>query len=143
MAKIQRDATVEKAPTIVVEFLRDFSHAEQWDPGTVTCVRLDGGPVREGSTWRNVSRFLGRETELIYRLQSAAPDRLTFVGENHSARSVDDLTFTPAGLGTRITYRADIRLLGAARFADPLVRFALRLMAGKTMARIQHVINAL
>ena len=143
MARIQRDITVEKSQEQVVEYLKDFSHAEQWDPGTVTCSRLDSGAVREGSTWRNVSRFLGRETELTYRLDLALADRLVFVGTNDAARSMDDLSFAQSGDGTRITYRADIRLRGAAKVADPLVRLALERMAGRVTAQMQRVINAL
>lgn len=143
MAKIRREFTVEKPPVQVVEYLKDFSHAQQWDPGTLSCLRLDNGPLQEGSTWHNVSRFLGRRAELLYRLERALPDRLTFVGENNSARSVDDLSFAGAGTGTRITYRANISLRGTARFADPLVRLALELMAGKVTAQMQKVINAL
>jgi carbon monoxide dehydrogenase subunit G len=143
MAKIRRSFTVDKPPTQVVDYLKDFSHAAHWDPGTLACTPLDPGPVREGSRWHNVSQFLGRRAELNYRLERAQPDRLTFVGENDAARSVDDLTFEPAGAGTRVTYQADIRLLGAARFADPIVRLALARMAGAVVAQMREVINAL
>ncbi len=157
MAKIRRSFTVGKPPGEVVDYLRDFSHAEDWDPGTLTCTRLDPGPVREGSTWHNVSQFLGRRAELTYRLERSLPDRLTFVGDNRSATSIDDLTFEPSsapagatadpvtgtGAGTRITYRAQIRLRGAARLADPLVRLALERRAGEVTSQMQRVINAL
>jgi len=143
MAEIRRSFTVDKPPGVVVDYLRDFARAQDWDPGTLACTRLDSGPVREGSTWHNVSQFLGRRAELTYRLVREHPDRLTFVGENRSATSVDDLTFQPAGSGTRVTYQADIRLRGAARLADPLVRLALTRMAGGVVARMSQVINAL
>ena len=143
MAKIRRSFTVDKPPGEVVDYLKDFSRAQDWDPGTLTCTRLDAGPVHEGSTWHNVSQFLGRRAELTYRLARARPDRLTFVGDNPAATSVDDMTFEPAGAGTRITYQADIRLRGAARLADPLVRLALARMAGGVTARMREVINTL
>ncbi|MBS2965345.1 SRPBCC family protein [Actinocrinis puniceicyclus] len=143
MARIERRFTVAKPLGEVVEYLKDFSHAEQWDPGTVTCTRLDTGPVMEGSTWRNVSQFLGRRTELTYRLDRALPDRLTFAGENGSAVTVDDLAFEPDGAGTRVTYTADIRLRGAARLAEPLARVALEGMAGKVVVKMQETINGL
>ena len=143
MAEIRRSFTVDKPPGVVVDYLRDFARAQEWDPGTLACTRLDSGPVREGSTWHNVSLFLGRRAELTYRLARERSDRLTFVGENRSATSVDDLTFQPAGAGTHVTYHADIRLRGAARLADPLVRVALARMAGGVVARMSQVINAL
>ena len=144
MAKIRRIFTVDKPPSQVVDYLRDFSHAADWDPGTLACTPLDPGPVREGSRWHNVSQFLGRRAELTYRLERARPDRLTFVGENDAATSVDDLTYEAASAGTRVSYQADIRLRGsAARLADPLVRLALGRMAGGVVARMREVINAL
>ena len=143
MAKIRRSFTVDKPMTQVVEYLKDFSHAADWDPGTLTCTPLDPGPAHEGSRWHNVSQFLGRRAELTYRLERAWPDRLTFVGENAAATSVDDITFEAAGAGTRVTYQADIQLRGTARMADPLVRLALGRMAGGVVARMREVINAL
>lgn len=143
MAKIRRSFTVDKPPRQVVDYLRDFSHASDWDPGTLACAPLDPGPAREGSRWHNVSQFLGRRAELTYRLERSLPDRLTFIGENEAARSIDDLTFEPAGEGTRITYQADIQLRGAGRLADPLVRLALGRMAGGVVAQMRDVINAL
>jgi carbon monoxide dehydrogenase subunit G len=143
MARIERSFTVGKPLGEVREYLKDFSHAEQWDPGTESCTRLDSGPIVEGASWRNVSQFLGRRAELTYRLERATPERLTFAGSNGSASAVDDLAFAPEATGTRVTYTADIRLNGAMRVADPLVRVGLERMAGKVVARMQDVINAL
>lgn len=143
MASIRRSIDVGKPVNTVVGYLKDFSHAEQWDPGTETCTRLDAGPPHEGSTWHNVSNFLGRRVELLYRLERAKPDRLTFVGTNAAAQSIDDLTFEPIGDATRITYHARIRLNGTAKLADPLVYLALRGLAGKVATRMQQAINDL
>ena len=143
MAKVRRSFTVDKPPGEVVAYLRDFSHAQDWDPGTIACTRLDPGELHEGSTWHNISQFLGRRTELTYRLQRDDPDRLTFVGTSHTATSTDDLTFAPDGTGTRITYRAHIRLHSVARLADPIVLIALQGIAGDVIARMREVINAL
>ena len=143
MASIQRRIDVGKPVDTVVGYFKDFAHAEQWDPGTETCTRLDTGPLREGSTWHNVSNFLGRRVELLYRLERATPDRLTFVGTNDAAQSIDDLTFQPLGDATRVTYHANIRLRGLARLADPVVYLALRHLAGKVATRLQHAISEL
>jgi carbon monoxide dehydrogenase subunit G len=143
MASIRRRIDVGKPVDTVVGYLKDFAHAEQWDPGTETCTRLDAGPLREGSTWHNVSNFLGRRVELIYRLERATPDQLTFVGTNDAAQSIDDLTFHPLGDATRVTYHANIRLRGLARLADPVVYLALRRLADKVAPRLQHAISEL
>ncbi|MCS7477494.1 SRPBCC family protein [Umezawaea endophytica] len=122
MVNVERRFTVDKPVGVVAEYLKDFANAEQWDPGTRSCVRTDSGPVQVGSTWHNVSEFKGKETELDYRLDRMEPNRLVFVGENKTATSTDDLTLTPAGSGTEVTYHAHIVFHGLAKVADPFLK---------------------
>jgi hypothetical protein len=49
-----------------MEYLKDFTHAEEWDPGTQTCTRNDAGPIAVGTSWHNVSKIFGVTTELTY-----------------------------------------------------------------------------
>ena len=94
MVHIQRTFTVEQPVEVVVDYLKDFGHAEQWDPGTVSCTRVGGGPIEVGTSWDNVSKVRGRETQLSYRLERLEDGRITFVGRNKTATSTDDITFT-------------------------------------------------
>ncbi|MFJ4962731.1 Polyketide cyclase / dehydrase and lipid transport [Streptomyces sp. ADI96-02] len=125
MVDVRRSFTVACPLDRVVAYLRDFSRATEWDPGTRECARTDApasAPVTVGATWHNVSEFRGRRTELTYRLKVEEPDRLVFVGANRTATSTDDLTFRAEGDATRITYHAHIRFKGLARLADPFLR---------------------
>ena len=63
MKHIERTITVDKPAERVWEYLSDFRSTNDWDPGTVLTERTsgDGGA---GTTYRNTSKFLGRETEL-------------------------------------------------------------------------------
>jgi carbon monoxide dehydrogenase subunit G len=135
--------TVDRPMNIVVGYLRDFAHTEQWDPGTVSCVRTDAGPLRVGSTWRNVSTFMGRRAELDYRLARLVSAHLTFVGRNDKAVSVDDITFVPDGARTRITYQANIQFSGVARFAAPFLRREFNRLADEVAEQLPATINAL
>jgi carbon monoxide dehydrogenase subunit G len=120
--RVQRTMTVRRPAEAVVDYLRDFSRTEQWDPGTVSCVREDDGPPREGARWHNVSQFRGRRTELTYRLTTSQDRRLVFTGENRTAETTDDLTFRTVDGGTEVTYRATIRFKGLAALAGPFLR---------------------
>ncbi|MBK1787753.1 SRPBCC family protein [Prauserella cavernicola] len=122
MVDVRRTFTVRAPLDTVVDYLSDFANAESWDPGTVSCARLGTGPVEVGSRWRNVSEFRGKETELVYRLTRRERERLTFVGENKTATSTDDVAFAEVDGGTRIDYRASIRFHGLAKLADPFLR---------------------
>ncbi|MGY0231559.1 SRPBCC family protein, partial [Longispora urticae] len=60
MVHVVRTFLVDRPVDVVVAYLADFSHAPQWDPGTVRCTPTSAGPVQVGSTWTNVSKVLGR-----------------------------------------------------------------------------------
>lgn len=144
MVRVSRSFTVSKPAGAVLGYLQDFSNAVDWDPGTESCQRLDSGPVRVGSTWHNVSRFLGRRAELTYRLDVAEPGRLVFTGTNDGATSTDDIRVTDAGPGTsQVTYQADIQLHGAARLAAFAVKAALERIADRTVSQMQEAVSAL
>jgi hypothetical protein len=129
----------------VVDYLKDFSHAEEWDPGTVSCERIDPGPVQVGSTWHNVSKIAGVSTELLYTLQQLTDDTIVLVGANDTARSVDTITVVPNpdGTGSRVTYEAVIQLKGAAKLAAPNMKIVFEKIGNDTEDDMTTVLNRL
>jgi hypothetical protein len=127
----------------VVGYLADFGNAVRWDPGTVSCVRTDPGPLRAGATWRNVSVFNGRTTELDYRLESWEPDRLTFVGRAKRATATDDLRFAADGEATTIVYDARITFHGLLRLAEPFLRGRFEKLADEVETSMAAVLETL
>ena len=57
MVSVSRTFTVDKPVEAVIAYLADFTNAEQWDPGTVTCVPVDDSPVQVGKLWKNTSKI--------------------------------------------------------------------------------------
>lgn len=143
MVDVERTFTVDRPVEAVVEYLKDFANAERWDPGTVTCTRTDGGPVQVGSRWHDVSKFKGKETELDYRLERLEPNRLTFVGENKTATSTDDLTLRPAGSGTEIAYHAHIVFHGLAKVADPFLKSEFEKLGDDVVVSMTEAVESL
>lgn len=144
MVSVRRTFSLKQEPERVVRYLRDFAHAEQWDPGTKTCVRVGTGEVGVGTTWKNTSEFLGRETELSYELVQDSADHLIFRGTNKTATSTDDLTIVAEGTdSTQLTYVAIIEFNGVARFAGPFVKPAFEKLATKTVAQMTSVLEGL
>ena len=85
---------VQGKPDEVFAYLADFSNTAEWDPGVVSAKKRGGGPVGVGTKFGIVSRFLGREVPLAYRVvQYDPPSRVALEAENASLRSVDTLTF--------------------------------------------------
>ena len=87
MTEISRTFTVRPAPETVLDYLKDFSHAEQWDPGTVECTQEDDAPIALGTRWHNKSKLYGISTELTYELTRDDPDHVVFSGSNKTTCS--------------------------------------------------------
>ena len=103
-------------------YLADFSHAAIWDPGTASAERLDDGPIRVGSRFALGVRMAGSVRPMTYRIVALEPDqKVVLTGEGSGVAATDTMTFTPTDTGTRIHYRADIRLLGWRRVLQPFV----------------------
>ncbi|MGZ4437131.1 MAG: SRPBCC family protein [Nocardioides sp.] len=108
--RLRRTVTTDAPPEKVFAYLADFTTTTEWDPGTVHTERVSGdGGV--GTTYRNVSRFAGRRTELTYTVVDVEPQRrIALRGENGTVKALDTMTFRPAGAGTEVTYTADFDL---------------------------------
>lgn len=123
-------------------YLSDFSTSAEWDPGVVESKRLDHGAVGEASEFRLVARFLGRNTQLTYRVTEYEPPRaVTFLGENATVVSHDRITFEPIATGTRVTYDADLRLKGLIRVVDPVLALAFKRVGDRALAGLSEVLR--
>lgn len=125
--KILRTVTSRRSPEEVFAYLSDFTHTEEWDAGTLRTTRIEGdGGV--GTRYANVSRFLGRKTELTYVVEeSDPPNRLRLRGENKTVVTHDTMTLDPRpDGGTEITYRAEFEFQGLARLVSPLLAPAFK-----------------
>jgi hypothetical protein len=140
---VSRTFSVEPAPDVVVPYLADFSHAEQWDPGTVRCVRDDDGPVVVGSSWHNTSKIAGVSTELTYTLEHLSDQRIVLVGRNETATSTETIDVAPNGSGSTITYRNDVEFNGAAKLAAPLARVVFEKLGNDTERQLIATLNRL
>lgn len=143
MTNVSRTFTVTASPSDVIDYLKDFSHAEQWDPGTERCERLDDGEVRVGSRWHNESKIAGISTELVYELTELTDDTIQFVGKNETATSTDTLTVRPSGSGTELTYEAEIEMKGAAKLGEPVVKLIFEKVGNDTEDDLTKVLNGL
>jgi carbon monoxide dehydrogenase subunit G len=143
MTTVSRTFTVTPEPSTVLDYLTDFAHAEQWDPGTETCTRNDAGPVEVGSNWHNVSKIAGATTELTYTLEKRTADALVFVGRNDTATSTDTISVSADGAGSRITYEADLEMHGVAKLATPAMKLLFEKLGNDTEKQMTEVLNRL
>ena len=139
---VERTFTVARPIEEVFAYLGDFTHTEEWDPGTVTTTRT-GGDGGLGTTYANTSEFMGRRVELTYEtITYDQPVRVQFRGKNKSATATDSLGFSPApGGGTSIHYRADFDFGFLGNLVVPLViRRKLDKVADETIEQMRRAL---
>lgn len=142
MARYRASIETPWTPHDAFAYLSDFSTTAEWDPGIATSERVGAGPIGVGSELRLVARFLGRRAPLTYRIVEHEPPReVTFVAENAAVVSRDRITLQPTPMGAEVTYDADLRLKGALRLADPVLRLAFGRVGDRALAGLCEVLE--
>jgi carbon monoxide dehydrogenase subunit G len=141
MPSITRTFTTTAPPEAAYAYLADFRNAEAWDPGTKTCERT-GGDGGVGTTYRNVSSFLGREVEVTYTTaELAPPTRVHLRGTNEQFEGHDVFEIRASGAGSEVTYTARMGFSGLSRLASPLVQAYLPILARKTVEQLRSCLD--
>jgi hypothetical protein len=143
MSTVSRRFSVTPPPSVVIPYLADFGNAEQWDPGTVRCVREDDGPVQIGATWHNTSKLAGISTELTYTLEQLSERQVVLVGRNDTATSTETIDVTPDGNGSTVIYTNELHFNGFARLATPLAKLLFEKVGNDTERQLSVALNAL
>ena len=124
-------------------YLGDFRNAEDWLPGTHSCVRVSGhGGV--GTVYRSVSTLLGRRLELTHATTEAQhPTRIRLRShrEGFDGEVVFDLVETATGC--EITCTAEVDASGMPGMGARLAPSRLPLLGSKAADRLRTQLDAL
>ncbi|MGZ5378274.1 MAG: SRPBCC family protein [Mycobacterium sp.] len=143
MPTVSRTFSVSPMPHQVIDYLKDFGNAVEWDPGTQQCTRIDSGPIGEGASWRNISKILGVTAELTYTLDSLGASNLVLVGKNKSSTSTEKIYVDAADAGSVITYRNELEMHGLIALFNPALKLYFEKLANDTEKQLTSVLNRL
>ena len=92
-----------------------------------------------GTTYRNVSSFLGHETEVEYRVVAVVPHELfELAGTAPGVDLRDTIRFSEQDGSTTVRYRSELTPHGIGKLASPLVKGGLELLASRVAYRIEE-----
>ncbi len=143
MKSLERTVRVDKPLAQVYDYLVDFENSEEWDAGTVRTTRVSGdGGV--GTTYENVSRFLGRESELTYVVIALEPQRtIALRGENKTVVAHDTITLSGDEQSTEVRYAAEFEFRGVAKYLEPLLTLPLKRLGDDAQDSLQIALDRL
>ncbi len=126
MIRLREAIDVPRPIDEVFAYTSNFGNAAQWDPGVADSRKTSTGPIGVGTAFELRVRFGPRSIPMTYVVREYdPPKRVQLEGNGGSVHALDDIGFAATPRGTRITYTADISLLGASRIVEPLLNGAL------------------
>ena len=129
-------------PDDAFAYMASFDNAAEWDPSVISARRLDTGELGVGSAFHVVSTFAGRKVPLGYEITTFDPGRrVVLEAWSGFFGSVDTISVTAAGTGSRVTYDARLVFKGLARIADPIMQLIFNRVGRKADASLRVQLN--
>jgi uncharacterized membrane protein len=121
MTKIERSIVIDRPIGEVFEFTHDLTKSPLWQSTLVELEVLTDGPMRVGTRWREVRRFLGKRIETVIELTEFEPN-------THSAIKMvsgpiplnGTFALEPVGGATRFTVTGELDAHGFFKLAEPV-----------------------
>lgn len=137
----RRSVAVTGDPAVVADYILDFTTSAEWDPHTVSCRRLDDGPLAVGARYENVQELMGHKTSLEYRVVEYEPGhRVVLEGGNDNVHTRDEITVSATTGGAQVDYDVTVELLGKAKLGEPLLPRAVEKIADDGEEQMRRVL---
>jgi len=130
MTKIERSIVIDRPIDEVFEFTHDLTKNLLWQATLVEVVLLTDGPMRAGSRWREVHRFLGKRIETVVELTEYEPNTRSAVKTVSGPVPLSGTyLLEPVDGATRFTVTGEVNPQGILNLAEPV----LARMAGREL----------
>ncbi|MDH3224479.1 MAG: SRPBCC family protein [Gemmatimonadota bacterium] len=109
--------TIERRVRDVFAYMDDVGREHEWQPHLIEADQTPPGPTRLGTRKRYVSQFLKKRLENTYEVVMIEPgERVVYqTTADSDLQAAVEITWEPAGKGTRVTMRIDGSIAGPLR----------------------------
>ena len=132
MVKVKTSVVINRPVEEVFKFWEDPNNDAQWQTGLVESKQTSEGSPGVGTTFLNVSQFLGRRLEFTVEITEYEPNRRVGFNITSGPFPFSGTTgFEAVEGGTKLTLEAEGDVSGVFKLAEPLVaRIAQRQFEG-------------
>jgi hypothetical protein len=133
---------IRRTPEDVFAFATAWPNYQKWQEGVDESTQTSPGPNAAGTTFRHVSRFMGRRVEVTGQVDEYEPGRsfgyqITSGNFRYGGRQ----TFEPRDGGTDATYTFDAELTGFMMLGQPLLRWVAERRIARDYDRLKALLE--
>ena len=124
MITLRNQLDIDRSIAEVFDFIVNVENAPKWQPAVIETTRITDGPIRVGTQFREVAKFMGRNTNTICEVIELEPlKRFAFKGTSNGPVSYQSTyTFEANGNATRIAIVGNFRFKGVWRLLEPFIK---------------------
>jgi carbon monoxide dehydrogenase subunit G len=137
--RVEFEIEVGRAIEEVFAYLTDLSKLAEWDPRVVSVELETDLPMSVGTRMRETRSLLGRTVEQLVEVSEHEPPRLFSLRILEGPVPLDGRNvLEPIDGGTRIRFRGEGELRGAAKLLQPLMRVAVERQLRRHYQRLRE-----
>ncbi len=140
--------TIQVAGEIAYQGLLDLDSAKLWMQGLVRINRLDEGPIRVGSQWKETRKMFGKEaTEYFEVVELIEPQKIVLrcdgtKGTTGKGEFVFTYTLSSTENHTEVILNGEINgLTGLTKFFGKLIAGTFKKACEKDLDRLKHFLE--
>lgn len=143
MAQYKGTVTSPHAAAEIWSYLADLRSIAEWDPSVEEIQLVSGDPGTVGARYQLEVRFLRSRISLPYvTVAVESPTRVVFTAETESLTVRDEARIlSHADGGSSVVWDAELRLKGARRLLDPLLRLGFSRLGSRAARGLAERLN--
>ena len=143
MIHVETSVTIDRPAEEVFSVLSDLERQPDWVSSIQESEITSGGPVREGTTFRQVVKALGRRMETEATVTEYDPPRaFAFEGGAGPMRMTFRFTVSPEGTGSRIDQVVEGETKGFFKLADSIAARTMKKQFEADLATLKAVLES-
>jgi uncharacterized protein YndB with AHSA1/START domain len=138
------EVEIASPPAGVWEYLENAEHNPEWLSNMTSCRWITDPPVRVGSRYEQVARFLGKDVRTTFEVSALAPERLITITSLPGSSFPLTITRTLDPIGNERCLVAEIAsgdVSGFYRVAEPLMRVMVRRNIARAYQTLKHLLE--
>lgn len=143
MIKFEKSVLINRPQQEVFDFVTDLSNDSQWQSSIESVEQVSDGPIGVGSTWRYVTKFLGRKNETEIQMTSYEPPHQSSVKAVSGPIPFENTyKFQKQDGGTLLTFIGQAEIGGFFKMAEGLVSKQMEKQMDADAAALKKVLEA-